>query len=207
MIMFCVSCVRISKHFKNMRTLLGEKEEQIDHISKGGLWSLGHAAFIQFYDLLCQTYGGTMISSFIVLFLKSMWSPFNSIYEVQWASGDASPLCIYTARGLSFLSIVAFGEFAERAADLNDCGHLLSWTHTTPGRALWHTLGIMQLIASRFTECLKDDVASDPLPCARILKGGDEKSGFSQDALESVSVGFTSRLWKGCMNRLYRCCV
>lgn len=83
MIMFCVSCVRISKHFKNMRTLLGEKEEQIDHISKGGLWSLGHAAFIQFYDLLCQTYGGTMISSFIVLFLKSMWSPFNSIYEVQ----------------------------------------------------------------------------------------------------------------------------
>lgn len=52
--------VRISKHFKNMRTLLGEKEEQIDHITRGGLWSRGHAAPIQFCDPLCQTYGGAM---------------------------------------------------------------------------------------------------------------------------------------------------
>lgn len=79
-------------------TSLGENEEQIDHISKGGHWSLGHAALIPFYDLLCQTYGNIVVSWFLLSLSfcsRQCGLHLKSVYEAGWVSGDAS-LCLFT---------------------------------------------------------------------------------------------------------------
>ena len=98
---------------------LGENEEQVGHKPKGGLSLLVRVAFhSEFYDLLCQTYGSRMLSR-PLLSLSFPWRQYDlhlkSVYEVGRVSEDESSLCIYKTRGLSFLSIVAFRYFAERA--------------------------------------------------------------------------------------------
>ena len=114
---------------------LGENEEQVGHDPKGGLSSLVRIAFhSEFYDLLCQTYGSRMLS-WPRLSLSFPWRQYDlhlkRVYEVGRVSEDASALCIYKTRGLSFLSIAAFRYFAETAEDLHGCGHFLSWTQDT----------------------------------------------------------------------------
>ena len=109
---------------------LGENEEQVGHEPKGGLSSLVRIAFhSEFYDLLCQTYGSRMLS-WPRLSLSFPWRQYDlhlkRVYEVGRVSEDASALCIDKTRGLSFLSIAAFRDFAETAEDLHGCGHFLS---------------------------------------------------------------------------------
>lgn len=85
---------------------------------------------------------GIMVSSFFVLLFQTMWPPFKKCLWSRMSLWGCKPLFIYRARGLSFLSIVAFRYFVEVAEDLSDNGHFLSWKHRTPGRAPWQALGI-----------------------------------------------------------------
>lgn len=200
----------LCQDFKVLRMwmpLLDENEERVGHKSKGGLCLLVCTVLIQFYDPLCQTYGSTTVSGTLLPLSSSSstWPPY-SVYEVGWVSGDASSL-ITEPEGLSFLSIVAFGYIMERAEDCHHWAFSFTNTHVTRQSPLAGIEHSRASISSLYTKSLKDDMTSDFLPYVGTFKGGGVKSGFPQGCHVSLSVGFTSHLWKGCMNRLYRCCV
>ena len=165
MIMFCVSHVKISKHFiKNMNALSGSH-----CFSFRGLWSL--VPDIWQPDAI-------KASSFIVLSLETIRSPFKKCLW-SWTSlwGCKLFVCLQSRR-IVFPLYFAFRCFAERAGDLHGCGHFLSWTQDTGKSPLAGSGHSMTSVSSLSTKSLKDDMTSDFLPYVRTLKGGGVKSGF-----------------------------
>lgn len=146
MIIFCVSHVRISKHFYQEHECPQwvKMKSRLVVNPREGILTGSHCS----HSVLCSPVpdiwwlSGVKDSPFIVLPQDNVASIY-SVYEVGRVSGGVGSLFNYRAWGLSFFPIVASRCFTERAEDLHDCEHFPSCTHMSPARAPWQVLDIL----------------------------------------------------------------
>lgn len=186
-------------------TLLGENEEQIDHISKGHWVTL--LSFRVLWSPVPDIWQppGIMVSFFIVLLLETMWSPFKKCLCSGMNLWGCKPLFIYSTRGLFFLSIVTFRYLVEMAADLPTYGHFLSQIDTTPSRAPWQVLGIPEPASHLSPRSLFKITYIRFSPFCWNFEGWRCEVWLPLRFLRECECWFHKPSMKGYMNRLYRC--